>query len=73
MNWSEIGNACEAIRSLCGEPVPETLQTHEVAFKIAGNYGFNIIYDLLMIAAAQMAGCTTFYTEDMQHGQSVGP
>jgi predicted nucleic acid-binding protein len=28
-------------------------------------------YDALIVAAAQQAGCSILYTEDMQHGRSV--
>lgn len=30
-------------------------------------------YDSLIVAAAQEAGCDTVYSEDLQHGQVVGP
>ena len=29
-------------------------------------------YDSLIVAAAQEAGCTRLYSEDMQHGQVIG-
>ena len=29
-------------------------------------------YDSLIIAAAQLSGCSTLYSEDMQHQQLVG-
>ncbi len=29
-------------------------------------------YDSLIVAAAQQAGCSVLYTEDMQHGRRVG-
>jgi predicted nucleic acid-binding protein len=41
--------------------------THELGCKIARRYQLSI-YDGMIAAAAQQAGCTTLYSEDMQHG-----
>lgn len=71
MPWGEIEEALSFIRVLCGEPVPVTIEIHDTAMKIAQRYGFHI-YDSLMIAAAYDAECSTFYSEDMQHGQRIG-
>lgn len=38
------------------------------AWRISGRYGYGH-YDSLIVATALAAGCTTLYTEDMQHGQ----
>ena len=40
------------------------------AWSLAVRYGFSH-YDSLIVAAALSAGCTTLYTEDMQHGQVI--
>jgi predicted nucleic acid-binding protein len=37
--------------------------------RVETSYAF---YDSLIIAAAQLAGCSTLYSEDMQHEQLVG-
>jgi predicted nucleic acid-binding protein len=71
MRWEEIEKALTYIRALCGKPIPITVDIHDSALKIARRYGFHI-YDSLMIVAAHEAGCTTIYSEDMQHGQKVG-
>lgn len=71
MPWREVEEALSFIRVLCGEPVPVTIEIHDTAMKIAQRYGFHI-YDSLMIAAAYDAECSTFYSEDMQHGQRIG-
>ena len=71
MTWEEIEQALSFIRDLCGEPVPITAELHHSAFQIAKRYGYHI-YDSLMIAAANDCGCTTLYSEDMQHGQRIG-
>ena len=69
--WQTIGEMLELIHSLCGPVVPLTVDTHAAAVDIARRYGFRI-YDSLILAAAQQVGCSTVYTEDMQHGQMVG-
>jgi predicted nucleic acid-binding protein len=40
------------------------------AWVLAERYGFSH-YDSLIVAASLSAGCTTLYTEDMQHGQVI--
>jgi len=42
-----------------------------LAVDISARFGYRI-YDSLILAAAQQAGCTTVYSEDMQHGQAIG-
>jgi predicted nucleic acid-binding protein len=72
MPWNEIVEALTAIRVLCAAPLAVTIQTHDAGLHIARRYGFHIC-DSLILAAAIEAGCTTLYSEDMQHGQIVGP
>jgi predicted nucleic acid-binding protein len=54
----------EAIRLL-------TLETHRMALTFARFAGIGI-YDALIIAAAIEAGCDRLYSEDLQHGRSLG-
>lgn len=70
MDWDEIRKALFYIRALCNPVLPFTLETHELGTAIAQRNGFHI-YDSLIIAAAIHAGCTTLYSEDMQHGQRI--
>jgi predicted nucleic acid-binding protein len=70
MSWREIGEALGAIRSLCGPPVPLTVETHESALRIAERYGYSI-YDSLILSAAIGADCDTLYSEDMQQSQKI--
>ena len=70
LEWEEIGEAVAAVRTLCHAPIPIALKTHEAAVDIAQRYGFHI-YDSLIVAAAVEAGCTTLYSEDLQHGQMI--
>ena len=46
---------------------PSTLLS---ALEIAARYDFSH-YDSLIIAAALESGCTTLYSEDLQHGQVI--
>jgi predicted nucleic acid-binding protein len=56
-----------AIRSIIHaiEPIDEA--THDVARDIADRYKLNF-YDSLHLAAARLAECDTFYSEDMHDG-----
>jgi predicted nucleic acid-binding protein len=47
-----------------------TVETHDVALRIAQQYGYHI-YDALVAAAALEANCEMLYTEDMQDGQVI--
>lgn len=40
------------------------------AWRLAERYGFSH-YDSVILASALAAGCTTLYSEDMQHGQVI--
>jgi predicted nucleic acid-binding protein len=70
MSWNEVNEALDAFRVLCPAPLPITAEVHESALKIAEKYGYNI-YDALVMATALDAGCTTLYSEDLQHGQTL--
>jgi len=72
MPWEEVVEGLAAIRVLCAPSVAITIDTHDAALRIAQRYGFHI-YDSLIVAAAIEAGCTTLYSEDLQHGQTIGP
>ena len=71
MTWAEVQEAVEKIVILCPNPRPLSLQTHLRALDLCKRYGFSI-WDGLIIASALESGCTTLYTEDVQHGQVVG-
>ena len=69
MSWVEIREVLSQVRAVC--PVePITVETHDRGLQIAERYGLSI-YDAMIIASALLAGCTTLYSEDMQHGQVV--
>ncbi len=55
-----------AIRSTC-TVASLTVTTHELGLAIAEKHQLNV-YDGMIVAAAQLAGCTTLYSEDMHDG-----
>ncbi|MEI9888137.1 MAG: PIN domain-containing protein [Rhizomicrobium sp.] len=57
----DVRNALTAIRSVCTVVVADTA-THELGLDIAERYNFSI-YDSMLLAAAQKANCTTFFSE----------
>ena len=70
MAWGEVQLALESIKTLCPDPLPITLDTHQEALGIAEKYGFKI-YDALIVASALEGRCTILYSEDMQDGQVI--
>ena len=71
MSWREVREALDAIRTLCRTILPVDLEIHAHALRIAERHGY-AIFDALMVAAALRAGCTVLYSEDMQHGMTLG-
>jgi predicted nucleic acid-binding protein len=70
LDWAQIEWALQAIYGLCQNAAPTTMETHEMAVNFSRRYGLHI-YDSLMIAAAVQCGCSTIYSEDLQHGQVI--
>ena len=70
MDWEELEETLNDIRSICASVLPIHLVDHERALRLARRYGYRI-FDALHIAVALGAGCHTFYSEDMQHGQRI--
>lgn len=58
------------IRAVCNV-VTASIATHERGLDIAERYKFSI-YDSMLLASALEAGCRTFYSEDLHHGQRIG-
>jgi predicted nucleic acid-binding protein len=50
--------------------VPVTLETHDRGLELAERYQLNV-YDGMIVAAAQLAGCKVLYSEDMHDGLAV--
>ncbi|MGA8089765.1 MAG: PIN domain-containing protein [Terracidiphilus sp.] len=70
MNWVEVQRVIENIVILCGNPRPQSIETHLHALALCNRYGFSI-WDGLIVAAAVEARCSKLLTEDLQHGQVV--
>jgi predicted nucleic acid-binding protein len=69
-SFPEIREVLDVIRRLCSV-VPITLEAHELGLDLAERYQLGI-YDGLVVASAQLAGCSTLCTEDLQNGQRLG-
>jgi predicted nucleic acid-binding protein len=65
-DWPEIKLASERIRELCAV-VPVTEEIHARGLDLAERYVLST-YDAMIVAAAQLAGCTVLYSEDMHDG-----
>lgn len=70
-SWDEIDEAITDILALVEPVQPITIETHEVARKLARDHSFSF-YDALIIAAALAAGCDTLFSEDLHNGQAIG-
>jgi predicted nucleic acid-binding protein len=70
-DWARIEYALNQFRSSIEAILPLTLDTHAAALIIARDNGL-AFYDALIVASAVEGGCDTLYTEDMQHGRTIG-
>jgi predicted nucleic acid-binding protein len=68
-SMDEIRAALSDIRLVCSVHVAN-VHMHEHGLDIAERYRFSI-YDSMLLASALEAGCRTFYSEDLHHGQRV--
>ncbi len=64
--WPQLQSSIATIRALV-VVVPLTTDTHDFGLYIAERYQLSI-YDSMIVAAAQLAGCKTLYSEDMHDG-----
>jgi len=70
-DWPQIEFALGLFRASLDDIVPVTLNTHIAAVTLAREHGLSF-YDALIVAAAIEAGCATLFSEDMQHGRTIG-
>jgi len=71
MNVGQIRQYLEAVPApLLRVSAGLEIYQHSLDIHARYRYGF---YDSLIIAAAIDAGCTRLYSEDLQHGQRIGP
>jgi predicted nucleic acid-binding protein len=69
--WREITDAISDVLTLVDPPLALTLDLHAAARLFAEDHRLSF-YDALIVASAVEAGCETLYSEDMQHGRSIG-
>lgn len=67
MDWPELHEALDAIRTLCRTILPLDVDTHAEGLRLAERHGFSI-FDALITATALRAGCGVLFSEDLQHG-----
>lgn len=70
MSWDDTVSYLGVLQERC-RVVPLTLETHDLGVAIAKHHRFSI-YDAMIVAAAQLAGCRTLYSENLQHGRTIG-
>lgn len=69
--WDIVEFALDQFRLSLEDVRPLTYETHVAARRLARHDGFSF-YDALIVASAIEAGCDTLYSEDMQHGRTIG-
>jgi predicted nucleic acid-binding protein len=67
--WPSIAEELRVLRNVL-DVMPLTVEVHERGLELAQRYR-SAWFDSLLLAAALQAGCTTFWSEDMQHGQVI--
>jgi predicted nucleic acid-binding protein len=69
--WREITEAIDDVLAVVDPPLALTLELHAAARVFVEDHRLSF-YDALIVAAAIEAGCDTLFTEDMQHGRTIG-
>jgi predicted nucleic acid-binding protein len=70
-SWAEIAEAIDDVLTMVDPPLALTHDVHTVARELAEEHRISF-YDALIVASAIEAGCDILYSEDMQHGRSIG-
>jgi predicted nucleic acid-binding protein len=70
-SWREIAEVISDVLAVVDAPLPLTLAINAAARALAEDHRFPF-YDALIVAAAIEADCDTLYSEDMQHGRTIG-
>lgn len=70
-SWTEIAEAVQDILAIVDPPVALTTRIHIRACSMAETHRVSF-YDALVLSAALEAGCSTLYSEALQHGGFVG-
>lgn len=70
ISWFGIREIMAPVMASC-RVLALTMETHALAVQIAEEAMIDI-YDANIVAAAELAGCDTLYTEDLNAGQRIG-
>jgi predicted nucleic acid-binding protein len=70
-SWAEIAEAIDDVLTMVDPPLALTHDVHTAAREFAEEHRISF-YDALIVASAIEAGCNILYSEDMQHGRSIG-
>jgi predicted nucleic acid-binding protein len=70
-NWREIAEAIADVLVLVDQPLALSFDLHVAARALAETSQLSF-YDALIVASAIEASCSTLYSEDMQHGRTIG-
>lgn len=70
-DWREIAEAISDVLALVDPPLALTLELHAAARALAEDHRLSF-YDALIVVSAIDAGCDILYSEDMQHGRTIG-
>lgn len=65
-DWSVVRRGLQDLRDGL-DVVPLTLEVHALGIQYSERFRIGV-YDSMLIAAAQLAGCTTLWSEDMHDG-----
>lgn len=68
--WETLETSVSTFRETL-DVVALTLETHQLGVALARHHNFSV-YDAMIVAAAQLAGCRTLYSEDMHNGHEIG-
>jgi predicted nucleic acid-binding protein len=70
MSWDDTHALLSALRGILTIH-PLTIEVHQAGLGLAERYGFST-FDAMIAASALQAGCDTLWSEDMQHGMTLG-
>lgn len=70
-SWLDIELVLDDVDNALEPAMPLIAATSRAALALARDHGFSF-YDALIIASATEAGCDVLYSEDLQHGRSIG-
>jgi predicted nucleic acid-binding protein len=70
LSWAETHAFLTLLRGLLTVH-PLTVEAHDTGLELAERYGLSV-YDAMIAASALHAGCDVLWSEDMQHGMTLG-